>query len=154
MTDGSTCITNDDDELLHGDKSANHRNLTPPATAPNTIFAQIYISKATLSSVAVPLSSSIDPNIVDLNFMRMNNLSFHFISGVLSLRWDWQSVGRMDRCTPSRSSTRRRWRGKRTLWRTRSEYWKGTLLLTEHIRRQKQNKITNFLELLDSLSTF
>ena len=84
VTDGSTCITNDDDELLHGDKSANHRNLTPPA--PNTIFAQIYISKATLSSVAVPLSSSIDPNIVGLNFMRMNNLSFHFISGVLSLR--------------------------------------------------------------------
>ena len=85
MTDGSTCITNDDDELLHGDKSANHRNLTPPATAPKTIFAQIYISKATTSSVAVPLSSSIDPNIVyifcgeslqKLKYLRKTNAAY------------------------------------------------------------------------------
>ena len=47
------------------------------------------------------------------------------IAGAPSPRWDWPSAGRTVRCSPSRSSTRRRLRGRRTLWRTRSEFWKG-----------------------------
>ena len=45
-------------------------------------------------------------------------------------KYGWQRARRMARCTPSRSSTRRRCEARRTRWKTKSGSLKGKLLAT------------------------
>ena len=62
-------------------------------------------------------------------------------SGARSPKSGWLSVARTVTCTPSRSSTRRRSRARRTRWRTRSVFWKGET----YSRRARGQNISPFL---------
>ena len=62
-------------------------------------------------------------------------------SGARSPKSGWLSVARTVTCTPSRSSTRRRSRARRTRWRTRSVFWKGET----YSRRARGQNIFPFL---------